>query len=152
MRALLLLPVLAGCSTMTLRAGATVVGGTPAFHATLEVGTSFGSKRLYELTHENGIQADGNGVAYVNGVNANFVTLDGEGRPVARIGPRLRATPTGRGDASIGARAAIYTGLGRDPRTTSGGVGVELGGGMQIDDREPVIEASIIATGKWSVF
>jgi hypothetical protein len=152
MRVLALLILLAGCSTMTLRAGTIVVGGKPAFLTTLEIGASFGSKRLYELTHEHGVQADGSGVTYVNAVGMDVVTLDDD-VPVARIGPRLRACPSQgpADDASIGARAAFYPGLLHDPKTRSGGIGFELGGGMTLDSREPVIETAIVVTGKWNI-
>jgi hypothetical protein len=145
MRALASIAILAtGCSVMTFRTGMVVVGGKPAVQVTMEVGASFGRKRLYEFTHENGIQADENGVSYTNALNADVVTLDQERGPVARIGPRLRAWST---HASLGARGTFYTGLFRDAK--SGGLGVELAGGVTIDDeREAVFEVAIVANSK----
>jgi hypothetical protein len=136
----------AGCSTSTFRTGMVVVGGKPAFTATVEIGVSVGSKRLYEFTHENGVQADENGVAYTNAINADVVTLDEELGPIARIGPRMRAWST---EASIGARGTFYTGLFRDAKDRSGGLGIELAGGMQIGEHEGVFEVAIVSNSKW---
>lgn len=147
MRELALL-LLAGCSTVSLRAGAVVAGGKPAFQATVEIGTSFGTKRLYELTHEFGVQANSDGAALVSAFNADVVTLHDEHGPIARIGPRMRgASKPGESttdSASLGARATFYTGMFRDAKSGSGGIGVELAGGIDTDRNSPVFEASII--------
>lgn len=131
---------------MSLRVGTVVVGGKPAFMTTMEVGASFGKKRLYEITHEHGMQADRSGVSYVNAIGVDMVTLHDD-RPIAKIGPRLRAGPDNA--ASIGARATFYTGLFHDKKTRSGGLGVELGGGIPLEGSEPAFEASLVATGRW---
>lgn len=150
MRALAVLALLvAGCSTMTLRTGMVVIGGKPAFTATMEIGASFGKQRLYEFTHENGVQADENGAIYTNAINADVVTLDEDLGPIARVGPRLRAWGGADPGASIGARGTFYTGLFRDTKERSGGLGVELAGGMKLDEHEPVFEVAIVANGTW---
>ncbi len=146
---LLVVLFVSGCSTATLCVGAVLTGGTPAFQATIEMGSSVGTKRLYEITHEHGVQSGRDGVAYVGAFNADVVTLHDERGPVARIGPRIRGVSTGGG--SIGARGTFYTGMLRDPKTRSGGIGVELAGGIPFEGVEPVIEASIVLTSKWSI-
>ena len=153
MRALALLALLAGCSTITLRAGAVMIGGRPAFQATVEAGMSVGSRRLYEVTHETGMQADASGVSTVVALNADLVTLDEALGPIAKIGARLRGVIEREGMAkttsSIGARATFYPGLLRESKTQSGGFGFELAGG--IGDDEAVIEASLVLTSKSSM-
>jgi hypothetical protein len=145
MRAIVwLLPALVGCSTASLRAGVVVAGGKPAFVASFEIGASFGTKRLYQMTHEHGIQGDAAGAHYTNGIGADVVTLDEDRAPIARIGPRLRGSTDG--NVSIGARGTFYM-LG-DPKS---GVGFDLGGGIPLEGDDLVIEAAIVMTAKWKV-
>jgi hypothetical protein len=155
MRALVVMVCLAGCSTMSLRAGGVMIGGKPAFQASIEVGPSFGKRRLYQLTNEFGVQAGNSPTRYVQAANLDVMMLDEEDGPIARFGPRLRGTfrdsDGDPGDASIGMRGAFYSGLFRDPKTRSAGLGVELAGGMQLGVQEPVFEAAIVMTGKWKI-
>ena len=149
MRTWLCLVLATGCSTASLRAGAVVVGGTPAFQASLAFGISGGSRRVYEMTHEHGIAAGRDGTHYITSANVAVLTLDDEDRPVARIGPRIRGNSDG---ASVGIRGGFFTGIASDPKTKSGGLGVELAGGVDVDKVLAVFEANIVFHSRWSIF
>jgi hypothetical protein len=155
MRVALVLVVLAtGCSTMTLRTGVVIVGGRPAFQASAEVGVSYNAKRRsVQATHEYGVET-GDGTRGIIAVNLDVMEVDPETGPITRIGPRFRAAFHDQTSTSaFELRGAFYTGILRDPRTGSGGLGVELAGGAQTDPTlEPIFEANLVTSGKWSIW
>jgi hypothetical protein len=148
-----LMLALAGCSTMTLRVGGVMVGDRPVFQASVEVGVSGGGKRAIDLTHEYGVQADAHAAPFA-ALNADVIVggSTGEGDdegPVFRLGPRLRAS---KDSNAIMARSAFFTGIEREAKTHSGGLGVEIAGGIDTMVRRAVFEASLVMHGRWPIW
>jgi hypothetical protein len=148
---ILVLALAGGCTTMTVRAGMVAYDGKPAFQASLEVGPSvYAKRRGVAMTHEHGIEA-GDRTMAITALDLDVLELDDDG-PIARVGPRLRTTYTQGGDTTttIGMRGAAYSGLGRDPKSRSGGLGIELAGGVMVAPHVgSVVEANLVATGRF---
>lgn len=147
MRAPLLVLAIAGCSTTTLRIGGVMVGHTPAFQASIEIGTEYGDRHAVAVTHDHGMAA-GPRASYVAGLNVDFIESVPDLGPIARLGARLRATDQ---SAAIELRSAVFTGIWRDERTHSGGMGIELAGGADFASNRPVLEASIVMHARMKI-
>jgi hypothetical protein len=137
-----------GCSTMSVRTGLVVVGGHPAFQASIEVGASTsGERHGLSATFEVGAQTAARTEAY-GAVNLDHYIKDRDAGPVARIGVRLRGPfatdPEHPGAEAWELRGTAFTGLARDRKTGSGGFGVEVAGGIALDPQAPILEANIV--------
>ena len=138
----LLVLALAGCSTMTLRAGGVMTGDRPAFQASIELGPAVTGKRhSVQLSDEAGIQVGG-ATTYVVAINADFLHLDEDAGPVSRIGARVRSA--GEDSVAFALRGAFFTGILRDPEKASAGLGIEFAGGYDAGLAEPVFEAVLV--------
>jgi hypothetical protein len=142
---LLLVLALASCTSMNLRAGAVMFGDRPAFQATVDIGPTMGRKHPVQLTHEHGVSVSGDKARYVGAVNLD-VYQTSEELAVARIGLRVRSTS--EAGIAIGARGAFYFGVLQDRKDGSAGLGVELGGAIDPFTGEPVLEASMVMSGR----
>lgn len=154
MRVLLLL-LASGCTSMTIRSGLVVIGGRPAFQASIEVGPSaIGKRHGVGAATEWGIESDRRGTRALSAVNVDVIQNDAEAGPVARIGARFRGTITDdrrRQSAAVMLRSAAFVGLGRDPVYRAGGLGIELAGGVTIDPHAmPIVEANLVIGGKFT--
>jgi hypothetical protein len=136
-----------GCSTLTLRVGGVLVGDRPAVEASIAMGMSVGGTRSLQITHEHGVEA-GEQTSYVGALDADYVFGSDDGSPFARIGPRVRFTDT---STAVEVRSTVFTGLGDDAKTHSGGVGFELAGGVDLAQQKPVFEAAIVMHGRWPI-
>ena len=131
---------------MSLHIGGVMVGDRPAFQASVEVGTAIGHDHSVQLTSAYGVAAT-ESAAYVGGLDLDYVATT-EAGPIARIGPRLRAS----GDStSLELRSTVFTGMFRDEKTGSGGLGVELAGGFDVVHYEPVYEFALVMHGRWPI-
>ncbi len=112
-----------------------------------------GERRGVTATHEWGVQATDGGARAMGAMNLDVYANEPEEGPVARAGVRMRSTFSEyrRDTASaVLARGAAFVGLGRELDTHSGGLGVEIAGGMSFDPIvEPIFEANLVFTGRW---
>jgi hypothetical protein len=143
MRALLaLVPLLASCTSINLRAGAVMFGDRPAFQATLEVGPAIGRKRPIHLTHEHGV-AVAPGAQYVAAINLDtYQTVGEDDRPIARFGVRVRSSD--RETAACGVRGGYFPIAFEHTRRETNLLGIELGGAFDPYASEAILEASIV--------
>jgi len=139
--------LLAGCSTMTLRAGVSVVGDRPAFEVGFEVGASAGSRHHVQITHGHFVSANTE-TMYLATFNVDYVSIDRDLGPIARIGAHARISDEAN---AVMMRGAMFTGIGRDPKTRAGGLGFEIAGGLDPDRMRPAYEASIVMHGRWNI-
>lgn len=139
--------VLTGCSTMTLRAGVSLVGDRPAFEAGIEIGVSGGTRHHVQITHGHSVSANTE-TAYAGSLNMDYVSIDPDVGPIARIGARVRGTES---STAVMIRGAMYTGMFREPDNRTGGLGVEIAGGLDPFERRPVYEATIVLHGRWNI-
>ena len=137
MRVLMLLITLTGCTTISFRTGMAVVGGKPAFQASIEIGPSImRTHHGISATHEYGVAADQSGAKALAAFNLDHTVIDPDVGPVAKVGVRFRATMKSQGEELVDqthallVHAAAYTGLARDAKDKSGGFGIEIGGGV----------------------
>lgn len=151
----LLLVLASGCTSMTLRSGVVVIGGRPAFQASIEVGPSaIGARHGFSAGSEWGLERDDRGTRAVVAANLDVIQNDEDDGPIARIGGRMRSTLTDDKRRSTGAvlvHSAAFVGLGRDPSTRLGGLGIELAGGVAFaPTTQPIFEANLVFGGKFT--
>jgi hypothetical protein len=102
-------------------------------------------------------------------LNLDHTVLDPDEGPVTRVGVRFRGTMHSENDQLVDTtdalliRGAAYTGLGREQKTKSGGLGVEIGGGVASAamrtatdgtryGRETwIFEANVVMHGHWAM-
>jgi len=154
MRFLLLLALASGCTSMTIRSGIVVVGGRPAFQASIEMGPSvIGKRHGVSAGHEWGFESDEHGTRGVGAMNLDLIQNDEEDGPVARVGVRVRGTITDNErerSSAVLVRSAAFTGFTRDPKTRTAGLGIEFAGGATLENTEPIFEANLVIGGKFT--
>ena len=140
-----------GCGTMTIRAGAVKIGDRAAFQASIAVGVALGNRQSVQLVHEHGVTVLDR-AAYVGAMGADLVITNKDNDndvPTACIGPRVRFDDA---SAAVLATGCLFTGVGADPKTHSGGLGFELGAGVDTRTGDAVLETSVVRHGRWPVF
>ena len=133
---------------MTMRVGAVRYGDHNAFEANLEMGVSGSyAHHAFQVTHGHGVSANEH-AAYVGALNADYVSVVPDVGPLARIGVHLRASDN---SSAILVRGAVFTGIGRNAEDGSGGLGIEIAGGVDPATEQQVYEASIVMHGRWKI-
>jgi hypothetical protein len=132
-----------------------VIGGRPAFQASIEVGPTFVGKRHgIASSHEWGVEADDRGSRGVAAMNLDVIQNDPDEGPIARLGVRMRGTVTGEHRWQPGAfllRSAAFVGLARDAERRTAGLGFELAGGVNLlPTTQPIFEANLVIGGKFT--
>ncbi len=155
MRVLLLLLAASGCTSMTARSGIVVIGGRPAFQASIEIGPSaFGKRHGVTAAGDLGVEADADGARMVTGYSVDLFQNDEEVGPVARIGARFRGALTDdrrHQNAAVLVRSAGFVGFARDPARNTAGLGVEIAGGATLSPTtQPIFEANLVIGGKFT--
>ena len=81
---LLLLLAASGCSSMTARSGIVVIGGRPAFQASIEIGPSaFGKRHGVTAGQDWGLETDVSGTRAVSGFSLDLFQKLRLGRDIA---------------------------------------------------------------------
>ena len=140
---------------MTARSGIVVIGGRPAFQASIEIGPSaFGKRHGVTAGQDWGLETDVSGTRAVSGFSLDLFQNDEEVGPVARIGARFRGTITEdrrHQTAAALVRSAAFVGLARDPKRHTAGLGIELAGGATFTPTtQPIFEANLVIGGKFT--
>lgn len=152
MRSLALLAAVAGCTTMTVRTGVVVIGGEPTFQASAQFGLSRAARRVgTSATQEMGIESGAHTQAFV-AYNVDVHQHDPDRGEIARVGVRLRAGFSDATGAALLVHGAVFPGVFGDAKTRSGGLGIELAGGIAFDPQQPAFEANLLLAQRWNLF